>query len=222
VDQLHLAPSTPIEPAIGSRPESLSQRWWGLDWAATMPWSCGGLSVGYGGLDDALPFIREHYGAIFGDADTRFLADPMCERKERFYRDADVFLIRDGATCVGLQIAHPTDWSSYYVRSLAILPAYRGRGVLDAMTERMVEALAAVGVERLEGELSPNNGACVIAQTRLGYVVTGMHASERWGTMVRLTRFLQEDASRVFRRQFCGGAWPEPAHGSPRASRRTS
>jgi hypothetical protein len=31
----------------------------------------------------------------------------MCERKARFYREADVFLIRDG---VGLQIAH-ADWS---------------------------------------------------------------------------------------------------------------
>ncbi len=207
---------------MAPRPAPLSQRWWNLDWAAVMPWDCGGLTVSLGGLDDALPFVRAHYGAIFGEPDERFLADPMCERKARFYREADVFLIRDGVECVGLQIAHPTDWSTYYVRSLALLPEYRGRGVLDAMTERMAEALAAVGVERIDGELSPNNGACVIAQTRLGYVVTGMHTSERWGNMVRLTRFLQGDASSVFRRQFCGGAWPEPAHGPPRAIRRTS
>lgn len=211
-----------IDAASSSRPEPLSKRWWDLDWASAMPWECGGVTVRYGTMDDALPFIQGHYGAIFGEADDRFLSDPMCPRKVRFYREADVFLIEDAGVIVGLQIATPTDWSTYYVRTLAILPAYRGRGVLEAMTERIAELLIAAGVERMEGELAPNNGACVIAQTRLGYVVTGTTATERWGTMVRLTKFLQEDASRVFHRQFCGGAWPPPAHGSSRAMRRAS
>jgi ribosomal protein S18 acetylase RimI-like enzyme len=205
-----------------TRPEPLSSRWWGLDWARLLPWRCGGLTVRHGDLQAAMPFIREHYAPIFGGPDPRFLPDPMCDRKERFYREADVLLVEDAGAAVGIQIAHPTDWSTYYVRTLALLPDYRGQGVLEDLTERMAEALAAVGVERIEGELAPNNGACLIAQTRLGYVVTGTQTTDRWGTMVRLTKFLREDAAGVFHRQFCGGAWPRPGHGSPRARGRMS
>lgn len=215
----------PCSPPKAHRSEisvALSKRWWGVDWSAAMPWLHDGLVIRSGALEDALPFIRDHYGAIFGERDPRFLEDPMCARKERFYREADVFVIEDAGRTVGLQIAHPTDWSTYYIRSLALLPAVRGRGVLEAMTLRMAEVLAAAGVERIEGETAPNNGACVVAQTRLGYVITGTTNTERWGTLVRLTKFLREDAAGVFQRQFCGGAGPRPDHGDPRAARRTS
>jgi hypothetical protein len=183
-----------------------SQQLWGLDWAAVLPWRFDDVVVEAGAFDDAVPFVEDHYAAIFraGGADTRFITDAMTPAKVRFSRSMDVFLMRHHGATVGALMAHPVDWSSYYMRSVAILPAYRDRRVLTRLVEAMVEPLRAVGVERIEGEVSPGNLPMMRMLVGLGWLVSATVNSERWGTMVRLTKFLREDAETTFVRHFCG------------------
>ena len=188
----------------------MSRRWLGLCWGDHLPWDVGGVRIELATIEDALPFIRDAYPTIFRTeaGDDRFLADPMTESKLAFYRESDVFLIKDGTAQVGLQIGHPTDWSSYYVRSVALLPDYRRRGIVPELTTRMVDVLAHAGIQRIEGDIPPANVANMLAQTRLGYVATGVLNHDRWGSTVRLTRHISTDSSDVFRQQFCMGTWP--------------
>jgi GNAT superfamily N-acetyltransferase len=197
-------------PTDHHRCDRLSARWLGLNWEEHLPWTLAGVRVELAAIEDALPFIRDAYPTIFRapEGDDRWLADPMTEKKIAFYREADVFVVRDGGRCIGLQIGHPTDWSSYYVRTVALLPEYRGRGIVAQLTARMVEVLRDAGIERVEGDVPPANVANMVAQTRLGYVATGVLNHDRWGAMVRLTRHIAERADDVFRRQFCMGTWP--------------
>jgi ribosomal protein S18 acetylase RimI-like enzyme len=193
-----------------ARPESLSKRWLGLDWGEHLPWELCGLSVELADMAEVMPFVEERYPELFGlrPDDDRFLPDPMRLAKWRFFEESDVFVFRDGGDIVGLQIAHPTDWSSYYIRSLALLPAYRNRGLIAELTREMCAVLATFGVERVEGETAPPNVPCLISQSRLGYMPTGTLNSDRWGAMIRMTKYLREDAADVFRDQFCYGTWP--------------
>ncbi|HTJ85222.1 MAG TPA: GNAT family N-acetyltransferase [Polyangiaceae bacterium] len=202
----------------------LSERWWGIDWEAETPWLFGDFSIRLGSFEEALRFVGEHYAGIFGDSDRdgRFLSDPMCERKLRFYEEADVFLIERGASVVGLQVSHPTDWSTYYIRSLALLPEARGTGILGELVAGMERVLSAAGVERIVGDTTPTNVINLIAQTRLGYLSTGINNTDRWGAMVQLTKFLRDDADRVYRKQFCAGDWPRHRRSSSRANGRNS
>jgi GNAT superfamily N-acetyltransferase len=189
--------------------ESLSMRWWSLDWRAHLPVTFGAITVELATLADAEAFIGEQYPRMFAAADgASWLANPMTEAKRRFYRDADIFLFREGDRAVGLQIGHPTDWSTYYVRTVALLPDHRGRGLLAGLTAHVASVLAGVGVERLEGDIPPTNTANLLAQMRLGYVATGTLNSERWGLVVRMTKYLRDDADAAFRRQFCAFTWP--------------
>ena len=193
-----------------ARPQSLTQRWFGLDWTEHLPWQVCGVTVDVGDFAEILPSIQRLYPALYGRAatDDRFLPDPMRPAKFRFYQEADVFVFRDADEMIGLQVAHPTDWSSYYVRTVALLPQYRGRGIVAAITRRMSELLARVGVERIEGDIPPPNIPNVIAQTKLGYVATGMLNTDRWGAMTRLTKYISDGADSVFRDRFCYGTWP--------------
>jgi hypothetical protein len=86
----------------------------------------------------------------------------------------------------------------------------------------MERVLSAAGVERIVGDTTPTNVINLIAQTRLGYVPTGLNNTDRWGAMVRLTRFLREDAEGVYRAQFCAGDWPRHRRSSSRANGRNS
>jgi ribosomal protein S18 acetylase RimI-like enzyme len=183
----------------------LSWRLWDLDWRRHLPWHYEGIAVEHASFDDALPFMEANYGTIF-EAEamaSRFLASPMTPAKTRFCREMDVFLFRDAGTTVGVLMSHPTDWSTYYLRSAAVLPAYRARNLMSRCIEATWEPLAAAGVERVEAETAASNAVVVRLLMGLGFAITSIANSERFGAMVRLTKFLQEDAEATFLRQFC-------------------
>ncbi len=186
-----------------------SARLWGLDWPARLPWTFDGITVDACTFDESLPFMQRHYGAIFGAAfEGRFLEDPMTDAKLRFGREMDVFVFRDrgrdGDREIGVLAGHPSDWTTYYMRTVALLPEYRDRHLLSRTMEEVARALAEVGCERIDGEVSPANVAMVRMLTSLGWLVTSTSNSERWGTLLRFTKFLRADAEDVFARQFCG------------------
>lgn len=183
---------------------SLSQRLWGLDWRAHLPFVVDEFTVECVGFDEALPFIETHYAAIFGEQQARFLGDPFTGAKRRFCDEMDVLAFRTSGETVGLLIGHPQDWSTYYMRSVAVLPAYRRRHLLTRVVQWTEGPLRAAGVERIEGDCSPANVAMTRMLSGLGYITTGTTNSERWGTMLRLSRFLRDEAEEVFARQFCG------------------
>src|SRR5690606_38637404 len=163
---------TPVQTNSGKVSEPLTKRWFGLDWRDHLPWNLCGVSVEYGDLDEALRFIEQWYPQFFGrEGRDGWLPDPMRPAKLRFYQDADIFVFRDGRQTVGVEVAHPTDWSSYYIRTHALLPAYRRCGIMVEMVERQSRVLAGFGVQRVEGDVVPANGASIIAQTRAGGVV---------------------------------------------------
>ena len=184
-------------------PRSLSSRWWNLHWDEQMPWSFGDVRVECASFDDARPFMQAHYARIFGaEGGSRFLESPMTPHKQRFCNDSDVFLFKAGSRPVGLFMANPTDWSTYYMRSVAILPEYREQRLLTQFMERSYAPLRGAGVERIEGECSPANTPMMRMLTGQGFLVTSTANSERWGATIRFTKFLSEAAETVFLRQF--------------------
>jgi L-amino acid N-acyltransferase YncA len=179
-----------------------------LDWSAHLPWVAGNLQVECGTMEDALPFIRDHYPAIFGDAPEGWTADPMTPAKLAFLREADVFVIRDRERIAGIMVGHPSDWTSYYVRTLALLPEYRGRQVAAGLLEGLAGPLRAAGVQRLETDVSPANQASMLMHEMLGFTATGMNNHDRWGSLLRFTGYLRDAGESVFHNKFCASGKP--------------
>jgi len=185
---------------------TLSQRWWGLDWRDVLPFHLDGARADFATMADVLPFVKEYYPAIFGakDVESRFLESPMTEAKRRYFAEMDFFQFRVDGEAAGVFMAHPWDWNSYYVRSTALLPQYRGRRLLGRMLQRLEDPLRAAGVERVETEVSPANAPMIRTIGEQGFIVTGQTATERWGLLLRYTRFLSHEANAVFRRHYVG------------------
>jgi len=184
--------------------ETLSQRWWGLDWREVLPFHFDDARAELATMDDVLPFINQHYPTIFGanDVESRFHENPMTEAKRRFSAEMDCFVFRVDGEVAGIFMAHPSDWNSYYVRSTALLPQYRGRRLLGRLLRSLEDPLRAAGVERVETEVSPANAPMIRTIGEQGFIVTGQTATERWGLLLRYTRFLSHEASAVFRRHY--------------------
>jgi hypothetical protein len=190
-------------PAARRWTRTASRRLWGLDWKRTMPWQIDEISVDLGTLEEAFSFVTERYAEIFGPGDGRFFDEPMTAAKQRYCSEADVFLFRVSGEVVGLVLAHPTDWSTYYVRTTALLAPYRARGVLPRFLEHFYGPLKRAGVARLETDCSPVNTPVIRLQMREGFVITATTNSDRWGALVHFTKFLTEEPEGVFIRQFC-------------------
>lgn len=194
-------------PTIGGRAvRSLSRDILEIDWCAHVPWVMdGGIRLELATLHETLEFMRLYYGTIFGadGTDHRFFAETLTPAKVRFLEASDRFAFREGTRTVGLLVGQPLDWSTYYWRTVAFVPEHQGRGLLSAALERTDAVMRDAGVVRVEGEAAPNNQRQLRLLIRLGYCVTGSVNSERWGTLLRLTRFLAPQAQECFVGQFC-------------------
>lgn len=186
--------------------ESLSYDIFGITWNSHLPFelNCGARLEAVT-LQGTVEFVAANYPSIFGssEADRRFLDEAQTPAKTRFLRMSDRFVFRDGARAVGLLVGHPLDWSTYYWRSVAILPDYQGRGLLAAAASQTDNVMRSSGITRLEAEVAPNNHRQLRLLSRLGYFVIGSMNSERWGSVLRLTKYLVPEAQERFVTQFC-------------------
>lgn len=188
--------------------EPLSRTLWGLDWSEHLPVELsGGIVVHASTYDGALPFIREHYAAIFEeDEQSPFSTSRVSPAKERYYRMAgDFFELKRGERTVGLMVCTFADWSTYYIRSAAILPECRGNKGIENLIAFLLPHLSAAGIERVEADIAPQNVATGTLLRNLGFHIGGTLLTDRWGAHARLTRFLDPEREDVFLRQFCSG-----------------
>lgn len=176
-----------------------SERLWNLRWPTRQ---FGTTSISPGTFSDAAPFITEHYSRIFPSEPGRWLEEKMTSAKRRFLEESDVLLFRDQGRIVGICICNPTDWSTYYIRIIAILPEYRRHRIADELGPLFEETLRGVGVERIEAETAPTNVIMNRIFLSQGWMVTATVNSERWGVLLRYTKFLTPESERTFRRQF--------------------
>jgi hypothetical protein len=181
----------------------MSERLWGLDWTKVLPWQIGDVTIEWGSYDDVLDFLREHGERLSDGPERRFLVEEMTEAKRRFFADTDVFVMRHASgRVVGFWGGHPSDWSTYYCRTMNILPEFREGRLASELSSRICETLAGTEVARIEVDTSIANIPMTRLLHGLGFLVTGSSNSERWGAMLRFTKFLCGGAAETFHRQY--------------------
>ena len=188
--------------------ETMSKKLWGVDWTTHLPFENGGFQVKASSYERAAAFIGQHYAAVFEEeAGASPFATDLSAAKTQYYRIfGDFFDFYHGDELAGLLVCTPTDWSSYYIRSAALIPKYQGRRIVQQFYQDvMFPVLQGAGVERVEFDTSPANLAMMHIAARLRFNNTGTILSERFGAMVHFTKFLNGEKEDVFLQQFCSG-----------------
>jgi hypothetical protein len=162
-------------------------------------------------------FLNEQFSVFSEEAQGSLPNYIVSNRKCEYLRDAcDLIELRSNDETIGSLIGAPEDWSTYYVRVFALRRDFQRPGMIRRfIRECLFAPLAEHGVERICADTSPANVAMSRLLTELHFHVTGSQLSERWGPLVRYTRFLSPACEAEFRRKFGGGA---PADG-PRKSK---
>ena len=200
--------------SMSSRPpQTLSARFWGADLSQNLPrvLSRDGVQAVRGDLARVGEFLKQAFPSFSEEELGAQLSPRMIEAKVHYLRTAsDLIEVQHLGRTVGVLVGAPEDWSSFYVRILAFLPEYQRPGLTRRFVrECLFEPLAACGVERIVADTWPTNIAMTRGFTELHFHVTGHQLSERWGALVRYTKFLDPAREAAFEKRFAG-ALPSP------------
>jgi ribosomal protein S18 acetylase RimI-like enzyme len=194
---------------LPARPTQSVQLWgFGLYDGLPKQLSSDGIEAVVGSYERIRCFVAEQY-AMFTEEGLGSVPNELAQRSKHAYLSTGcdlIALVHAGKT-VGIMVGAPEDWSSYYVRVFALLPEYQRPGLTRRFVrECLFEPLARHGVERVVADTNPSNIAMTRLLGELEFFVTGNQLTDRWGALIRYTKFLDPACEQQFRRRFGGGA----------------
>lgn len=198
----------------GKITDTLTKRVLGLDWNLHLPVSFTKesettfreFSIVPCTYTDGKDFLEDNAQILFSDSNYNhsFMMLDDCPNKDSYYNNCvDNFAILCEQKMVGYASINMQDWSTYYLRYINVLPKYRGDKIVVDVVNTVEKTLSAYGVSRIQADVAVNNPSQLSKMVRMGFVVTGNTQCERWGSMVSLTKLLNEKARDVFSKQYC-------------------
>jgi hypothetical protein len=213
---LSLTPSPSANiPPISSQPSdssllltSLSAKLWGLDLTKDLPrvLSHDGITATRGDLTRVRTFLAEEFPSFAEELVGAAPSEVIVDAKRWYLGSAcDAIELRHEERTVGVFVGAPEDWSSYYIRTFAVIQTYQRPALIRRFGRECVfDPLATHHVERVVADTSPANLAMSRCFSELHFHVTGHQLSERWGPLVRYTRFLDPACEAAFCKRFAG------------------
>jgi hypothetical protein len=192
---------------------SLSERIYGFSWSNYFPLKLNeDEDVVIVEFKKAIEFIKENHNQIFDENlwGNPFFKAENNESKQKYYElISDCFLFLKNQKPYALIIGTLTDWSSYYLRYGAFLKEFQGGGRVQSFLNHIILTLKNNSISRVETDISPANLVNLHVFNKLQFNISGINLSERWGSIIHMTKFLNLDAERVFLDQFCAGVRPQ-------------
>lgn len=175
---------------------------WGISWTTLLPkMITADIRVDYLRHSEAVPVMQKLFPEVFegnvGTNNARFFDGTNPAMKQKYYELAgDYFVFRDcsqGERVVGMVACTFQDWATYNMRNVSVHPDYQQLGIYQEFYLLLCEILTEHGVSRIEGDIAPTNLHHMAVLSKMGYIPTAMSVSERWGALVHVTKYLQEE-----------------------------
>ena len=103
---------------------------------------------------------------------------------------------------IGWSIGQQKEADTFIMQWTGLVPAYQNQGIYSAFLPRFLDYLRAIGYARVTSNHFVNNRAVLVAKLKAGFIATGMSLDERWGAILWLTHFLDENVEDAFRHAF--------------------
>lgn len=190
------------------KPVRMTKAVWGLNWEEQLPLLLDDhIRVRFVSATEGLAHFNKYNEEIYRTTESagRFKHEASDPARRRYFEAlGDFFLVENTAEgeVVGLGVGSFTDWSTYNFRNMGIRPQYRGRGLYFKFFQFLVKTLKAHGVKKIEGDVSPTNRRHIDILTKMGYTITSMGVSERWGCLLKVVYFIDQYDERRFAELF--------------------
>lgn len=198
-------------PALSGLSRSLTFRVLGFDLCEGLPYEVGhGVVAQRADLSSVRAFLSTEYPSLTEDPVASVLQVGVDSAKRKYLETAcDLIELRHAGQTVGVMVGAPEDWASYYIRIFAVKRSYqRPRLIRRFCCDYLFARLLAHDVQRVVADTSPANVATSRMLSELQFYVTGQQLSDRWGPLVRYTKYLDRACEQAFLKRFAGIAPP--------------
>jgi hypothetical protein len=191
---------------------TLSDEFWNLDLTRGLPRAMtrDGIELTAGEIDRIRHFLQTVFPTLTEEGLGAAPLEPSVAHTKRWYLGAasDLLELRKRGETIGVMIGAPEDWSTYYLRIYAVSPEHQRSIVTRRFAQCVLDRLAQCGVQRVVTDTSPANASAALRLSELQFHVTGQQLSERYGPLIRYTKFLDPAAEAAFLSRFAGSAPP--------------
>ena len=87
--------------------------------------------------------------------------------------------------------------SAFYMQNSAILKKHRRKGLYSALLDRTIEIVDNMGYQAIYSRHHMTNNAVLIPKLKKGFKITSFELSDRYGSMVQLTRYKSKTRNKV-------------------------
>lgn len=124
------------------------------------------------------------------------------EFNEKVFSLNILFFEKSKSKPIGWIMGEQHDFETFYFRNSGFIPDFRRKGIYNSAHAAIVDSLKEMGFERVVSDHLPNNRPMLILKLNNGYIINNMTLDERFGSMVRLVKFLHEDRQKLFEEHF--------------------
>lgn len=103
---------------------------------------------------------------------------------------------------IGWSFGNQQDPDTFFMMWTGILPEYQNQGIYSAFLRGFIDYCRALGYARITSNHLVNNRRVIVAKMKAGFVASGFELDERWGAMLRLTYFVDDNRMEGFRQAF--------------------
>ncbi len=166
-----------------------------------------GVVMDHGDYSTTVRFIEKNHDRIFDSAQSdHFFQEPMTEKKETFLRDkTDHFLFQKDGNVIGVVMGNPIDWCSYYIRYCAFEEKFQKLGIVQHSFPVLIQSISSMGFQQIEIDVSPSNHPQIQVMNRTGFIISGQMNSEKWGSLIRFTKYIDTQRQKTFLSIFTQG-----------------
>lgn len=158
--------------------------------------------------EEFMHVFQEHRQKLFTETDTVELTEvhSIAENNKRHELSQQVkkgiklcALAYDGDRLIGWSLGEQENGDIFYMRSSAVYPEYRRRGVYQALLNMIVDQAVNLGFQQIRSRHLASNNAVIIPKLKSGFMIRGMEICERYGVLVLLSYYPHEKRQELFR-----------------------
>ncbi len=188
--------------------KSLSQELWNVDWSRFENGIAlkGDFVLTKISFQETLSFFQKNSKKIqrSDNSENPYYKEGFLPYKQKYFEYlGDCFGFYKNGNLIGVSLCAPTEWCTYYIYYISILPKFRGSELTLQWLEQLEKTLRPTILSKLEADISPNNVHNVQRVSKFGFLNCGVKITERFGTLIRFVKYLKDDQEELFQRNFC-------------------
>ena len=161
--------------------------------------------------EEVFTFVNKHFDSVFKDTFKNKVKIKKnspewfgLELTSAEYKKihTEYFVFKKEGKIVGWFMGQLEDFETFYMRNTGVIPKHQNNGIYKAFLTHLLKYLKELGYQKVSSQHSPDNARMFSLKMNNGFIIVGTENHDRWGTLVKMVRFLDLKRQKVYLKTF--------------------